>query len=269
MSIPILAFESLSFHYPTNKRQVIEDLNLTVGSGRTTAILGPNGAGKTTLMYLALGWLKPDCGQIRLNGNPLGTYSRRELGQWIGLVPQNEHVAFEYSLLEYTLLGRTPYLRSLATPGTDDCRIAYNALERVGLVDYAEKSVLKLSGGERQLVLLARTLAQQPKLILMDEPTSHLDLGNKKRLLDLIQTLTLEGVSIVLTTHEPDFAAAVASDLILMSAGRVVEAGPLEKVFTSETISKLYNSPIRVVDLDGQKLVAWRSGNDASLSSLR
>lgn len=259
MNIPVLTFESLSFHYPTNQRAVIESLNLTVEAGKTTAILGPNGAGKTTLMYLALGWLKPDRGQIQLNGNPLGTYSRRKLGQWIGLVPQNEHIAFEYSLLEYTLLGRTPYLRSLATPGPDDFRIAYDALERVGLVEYAEKSVLRLSGGERQLVLLARTLAQQPKLILMDEPTAHLDLGNKKRLLDIIQSLTTEGVSIVLTTHEPDFAAAIASDLILMSAGRVIEAGPLKKVFTSESISNLYNSPVKVVDLDGQKLIAWRS----------
>lgn len=260
MSDPILAFDSISFHYPTNHRQVLADLTLAVEAGRTTAILGPNGAGKTTLLYLALGWLKPDRGQIRLNGHPLRAYTRRELGQVIGLVPQNERVAFEYSLLEYTLLGRTPYLHPLAMPGEEDCSIALGALERVGLADFAEKSVLRLSGGERQLVLLARTLAQQPKLILMDEPTSHLDLGNKKRLLDLIRALTIDGVSIVLTTHEPDFAAAAASDLVLMSAGGVVEAGPLEKVFTTEAISQLYHSPVRVVDLDGQKLVAWRPG---------
>lgn len=259
MSIPILTFDSLSFHYPTNHHPVLVDLDLAVEAGKTTAILGPNGSGKTTLLYLALGWLRPDRGQIQLNGHPLGSYSRRGLGQWIGLVPQNEHIAFEYSLLEYTLLGRTPYLHPLAMPGKSDWRIAFEALERVGLADQAEKSVLRLSGGERQLVLLARTLAQQPKLILMDEPTSHLDLGNKKRLLALIQTLSREGVSIVLTTHEPDFAAAAASDLVLISAGRVMETGPLEKVFTSETISKLYSSSIKVVDLDGQKLVAWRS----------
>ncbi len=259
MNVPILAFDSITFHYPTNHQQLMASLDLAIESGRTTAILGPNGAGKTTLLYLALGWLKPDHGEIRLNGRPLATYSRRELGQWIGLVPQNEHIAFEYSLLEYTLLGRTPYLHPLAMPGEIDCRAALEALERVGLSDRVEKSMLKLSGGERQLVLLARTLAQRPKLILMDEPTTHLDLGNKKRLLDLIQALTVEGISVVLTTHEPDFAAAVGTDLVLMSAGHVLEAGTMENVFTTETISNLYSLPVRVVDLEGQKFIAWKS----------
>lgn len=259
MSVPILSFDSVWFHYPTNHHQVLADLNLVVEAGETTAILGPNGAGKTTLLYLALGWLKPDSGHILLNGRPLATHSRRELGQWMGLVPQNEHIAFEYSVLEYALLGRTPYLHPLEIPGEADYQQTIKALERVGMLDRAEKLVLKLSGGERQLVLLARTLAQQPRLILMDEPTAHLDLGNKKRLLDLIRVLTQEGVSIVLTTHEPDFAAAAATNLVLMSEGRVLEAGPLEQVFTSENIARLYRAPIRVIDLEGQKLVAWTS----------
>lgn len=258
MSVPILAFDSIAFHYPTNHHQVIKDLNLTFEASRTTAILGPNGAGKTTFLHLALGWLRPDVGRILLNGQPLGEYSRRELGKWIGLVPQNEHVAFEYSLFEYTLLGRTPYLRPLAIPGEADYQAANWALEQVGLSYQASKSVLKISGGERQLVLLARTLAQQPRLILMDEPTAHLDLGNKMKLLDIIRALTQEGISIVLTTHEPDFAAAAAADVVLMAEGRVLEMGPLAKVFTSEAISRLYHSRVKVVDLDGQKLVAWR-----------
>jgi iron complex transport system ATP-binding protein len=258
MIAPILTFDAVTFHYPANHRIVLADLDLTIASGRTTAILGPNGAGKTTLLHLALGWLKPDKGQVLLNGQPLGNYSRRELGRWIGLVPQNEHVAFEYSLLEYTLLGRTPYLHPLAMPGEVDCQVAYWALERVGLALQANKSVLKISGGERQLVLLARTLAQQPRLILMDEPTAHLDLGNKIRLLEIIRALNEEGISIVLTTHEPDFAAATAADVVLMDEGSVQETGPLEQVFTSQAISSLYNSNVKVVDLDGQKLVTWR-----------
>jgi iron complex transport system ATP-binding protein len=257
MKNPILVFDSLSFHYPSNQRQVLTGLNLTLSPGRTTAILGPNGSGKTTLLHLALGWLKPDGGQILLNGRPLESFSRQELGRQIGLVSQSEHIAFEYSVLEYVLLGRAPYLRSLEMPGAADCRRALWALDRVGLVERADHSILKLSGGERQLVLLARALAQEPRLILMDEPTAHLDLANKKRLLEIIRVLTQEGITVILTTHEPDFAAVAAVDLVLIREGCVQEAGPLEQIFTSEKISLLYDAPVNVVDIDGQKLVAW------------
>ena len=261
MNSPILSFESITFHYPTNHRQVLAGFDLEIESGRTTAILGPNGAGKTTLLHLGMGWLKPDGGQILLNGRAIGSYSRRELGRWIGLVPQNEHLTFEYSLFEYTLLGRTPYLPPLAMPGKADLQAAYWALERAGLLNQAGKSVLRISGGERRLLLMARTLAQQPRLILMDEPTANLDLSNKMRLLEIIQALTDEGISIVFTTHEPDFAAAAAANVVLMAEGRVLETGPLEKVFTTEAISRLYHSRVKVVDLDGQKMVAWRPGS--------
>jgi len=257
MSGTILEFDSIAFHYPSNHRKVFVDFHLVIPSGNATAILGPNGAGKTTLLHLALGWLKPASGQVLLDERPLEQYTRRDLGQRIGLLPQNEHSAFEYSLLEYVLLGRAPYLHSLEMPGSADCQLAYQALERVGLGDQVNRSVLKLSSGERQLVLLARTLAQQPRLILMDEPTAHLDLGNKKRLLEIILGLTKDGISVVLTTHEPDFAVAVATDLVLMRAGCVQEAGPLGHVFTSDKISRLYGSPVKVVDVDGQKLVTW------------
>ena len=259
MSAPILSFNAVDFRYPSNHHKVLAGFDLQIEAGKTTAILGPNGAGKTTLLYLALGWLQPNSGQVLLNGQPLQAYSRRKLGQWMGLVPQNEHIAFEYSLLEYTLLGRTPYLHPLAMPSEEDYQAAVWALERVGLADRSHQSVLKISGGERQLVLLARTLAQQPKLILMDEPTSHLDLGNKKRLLDLIRALTEENISILLTTHEPDFAAAAAANMVLMSEGRVFDAGPIEAVFTTEAISNLYHSPVKVYDLDGQKFISWAS----------
>lgn len=259
MKAPLITFHSVAFHYPSNHQGVFSNLNLTIPRGEVTAILGPNGAGKTTLLHLTLGWRTPSRGKILLNGRPLDTYSRQELGRWIGLVPQNEHVAFEYSLLEYVLLGRTPYLHALEMPGEKDCSLAFQSLEQVRLADQANRSVLKLSGGERQLVLLARALVQQPQLILMDEPTSHLDLGNKKRLLEIIHMLQMEGISIVLTTHEPDFAAAAASNLVLMRSGEIQDGGTLKDVFTTEKISRLYQSPVKVVDLDGQKLVAWIS----------
>jgi len=257
MNTSILVFDAVSFHYPTNHKQVLEGLTLSLPQGAVSAILGPNGAGKTTLLHLALGWLKPQSGRILLHGRPLESYARRELGRQFGLVPQNEQISFEYTLLEYVLLGRAPYLSPLQMPTAQDCHLALHALEQVGLAEQANRSILKLSGGERQLVLLARALVQQPGLILMDEPTAHLDLGNKRRLLDILHILLSKGISVVLTTHEPDFAAAIASYLVLINDGRVFEAGTLAEVFTSDKITSLYRTSVKIIDVDGRKLVNW------------
>jgi iron complex transport system ATP-binding protein len=258
MNTPILVFDNVSFYYPSNQHPVLTNVNLAISPGRTTAILGPNGSGKTTLLHLALGWHKPNGGQVLLNEQPLGSIPRREIGKQIGLLPQNEHIAFEYSLLEYVLLGRAPYLHPLEMPGKADCQRALTALERVGLVNLADRSILNLSGGERQLVLLARALAQEPRMILMDEPTTHLDLANKTRLLEIIRLFMQEGITVVLTTHEPDFAAAAATDLVLLKSGYIQEAGALDQVFTSEKISHLYHVPVNIVEVCGQKLVTWK-----------
>jgi iron complex transport system ATP-binding protein len=253
----LLKFEHLAFGYPTATRPVLKDFNLEIGSGTVTAILGPNGAGKTTLLHLALGWLKPQNGNILLDHNPLGGYSRRALGQWLGLVPQSEHISFEYSLLEFVLLGRAPYLPSLAMPGEEDCEIAIDALQQVGLARMRNRSILSLSGGERQLVLVARALAQQPRLLLLDEPTSHLDLSNKGRLVHLLRKLSEQGVTIIFTTHEPEIASTLATHLVLMQNGRVLKTGTMEEVFTNHDLSILYQLPVSVVDVAGRRIALW------------
>jgi iron complex transport system ATP-binding protein len=253
----LLQFEKIQFGYPQATQPVMNDFSLEIVSGTVTAILGPNGAGKTTLLHLALGWLKPQAGKIRLDQRPLIDYSRRSLGQWIGLVPQNEHISFEYSLLEFVLLGRAPYLPALSMPGKADYKIAYEALQQVGLAELQNRSILSLSGGERQLVLIARALAQQPRLLLLDEPTSHLDLGNKGRLVHLLRELSAQGVSIVFTTHEPEVASALATHLVLMQKGQILKTGPLEEVFTSQDLSFLYQLPVSVVNVAGKRVALW------------
>ncbi len=255
MSTPLLAFDRVHFGYQPDGRMVLRDLSLEIQPGTVTAILGPNGAGKTTLLHLALGWLSPRTGKVFLNGCPLGSYSRRALGQWMALVPQSERIPFEYSVLEYVLLGRAPHLAPLEMPGVADCRIAAQALESVGLDRLDGRAITTLSGGERQLVLLARALAQQPRLLLLDEPTAHLDLGNKARLLGLLQGLAAQGVTMLLTTHEPQVAAALASRLVLMREGQVRHHGPLEQVLTSEHLSATYGVPVRVIQVDGKQVV--------------
>jgi iron complex transport system ATP-binding protein len=256
MTTSLLKFDQLTFAYPSAAQPVMEQFSLEIAAGGVTAILGPNGAGKTTLLHLALGWLRPQRGQVWLENRPLGSHSRREMGQRMGLVPQSEHIAFEYSLLEYVLLGRAPYLPPLAMPGECDCEIAAEALKRVGLSAMENRSVLSLSGGERQLVLVARALAQQPRLLL-DEPTSHLDLSNKRRLVQLLRELSAQGVTLVFTTHEPEVASALATHLVFMQKGRVLQSDSLEQAFTSEGLTRLYQQPVEVVNLAGRRMVIW------------
>lgn len=257
MSAPLLAFHDVQFGYGANGKTVFHELSLDIAAGTVTAILGPNGAGKTTLLHLALGWLKPQAGQIVLRDRPLTAYGRGELGRLIGLVPQSEHNPFEYSLLEYVLHGRAPYLKPLEMPGPEDIRIAQEALARVGLAGWEERSMARLSGGERQLVLIARALTQEPRLLLLDEPTSHLDLGNKTRLLALLRQLVAQGVTIVLTTHEPEVAAGLATHLVLMRQGQVLQTGPLPDTFRSDHLSATYGVAVEVAQVNGRQVVLW------------
>ncbi len=253
----LLNFKQIQFSYPTGKKAVMDALNLEILAGTVTAILGPNGAGKTTLLHLTQGWLKPQNGLILLNQKALASYSRRSLGQWIGLVPQSEHIPFEYSLLEFVLLGRAPHMAPLAMPTQEDCEIASDALRQVGMYELQDRSILSLSGGERQLVLVARALAQQPRLLLLDEPTSHLDLSNKGRLVVLLRKLMEQGVTILFTTHEPEVASALATHLVLMKKGDILKTGVFDDVFTSENLSELYQLPVSVADFSGRKVALW------------
>lgn len=257
MNTPLLAFDHISFGYQPKGSTVLQSLSLEIEAGTVTAILGPNGAGKTTLLNLALGWLTPQSGQVRLDGRPLIHYSRRDLGQQMALVPQSERIPFDFSILEYVLLGRAPYLAPLEMPGEQDCLVCEQAIAQVGLGHLGRRAVTTLSGGERQLALVARALAQKPRLLLLDEPTSHLDLGNKVRFIKLMQDLAAHGVTLLFTTHEPEVAAAIATHLVLMRDGQVRQTGSLAQVFTTEYLSATYNVPVTVAQVQGQRIALW------------
>jgi iron complex transport system ATP-binding protein len=257
MSERLMSFVGLTFGYDRGKPPVLSGLDVSLAAGHTTAILGPNGAGKTTLLYLALGWLKPWQGEVLLAGERLAAYPRRELGRWVALVPQSEHVPFEYSVLEYVLLGRAPHLPPLATPTERDYAAAFEALEGTGITELYDHSILRLSGGERQLALVARALAQQPRLLLLDEPTTHLDLRNKSSLIGVIRDLKAQGVTILMTSHEPEVVLAVADDVLLMEPGRVLAFGTLDEALTAENLSRVYHLPVRIVPVEGKKQVLW------------
>jgi len=251
----LLCVEDLRFAYDGERRPVVDGVSFRLGSGEVLAILGPNGAGKTTLLHILLGILKAQSGQIWLDGRELSTCTRSEISRVVGLVPQFEHVAFEYSVEEYVLMGRAPHLGMLELPTQDDDRLAVEALDQLGLLALRHRSMLELSGGERQMVVLARALAQQARLLLMDEPLAHLDLSNKGRILGVIRRLSEAGVAVVFTTHEPDMVQGVAHRVLLMREGQVVASGQTEAVLTSETLSQTYGVPIRVIDVEGVSLV--------------
>lgn len=257
MSGAMLSLRKVTYRYDGNRQNALHEMNLDIREGSVTAILGPNGAGKSTLLHVMLGWLSPLDGSIWLKGRHLKEYSRREAGQIMSLVPQIENMPFDYSILEYVLLGRTPYLNPLESPRKGDLDIAMHAIDLAGLGGMAGRPVTSLSGGERQLVLLARALTQQPEMILLDEPTSHLDLANKARLMAILRELNRGGSTILLTTHEPEAAAAVSTDVILMRAGQVVTSGSLQDIFTAENLTDTYGVPVRIIEVEGQRIALW------------
>ncbi len=257
MNEAILRFENVVYRYADAAQQALQGLNLTVQRNRVTAILGPNGAGKTTLLRLAYGRFQPQSGQIWLEERPLADYSRQELGRKVALVPQRETNPFSYTLLEYVLLGRAPHLSPLEMPSAADIEIARKALETVGLLPLVERTVQSLSGGEFQLLLVARALAQQADLLLLDEPTSHLDLGNKKRLVACLQNLVAGGTTILFTSHEPEVVAALADQVVLMRGGQVLCSGTLDEIWDDGRLSEVYGIPVQVHRFNGHRYLTW------------
>ncbi len=258
----ILNLEGVHFRYAEDNPLVLEDLSLEIPTGKVTAILGPNGTGKTTLLHLLLGLLKPNQGAALVAGKPHRAYSRRELSKLIGLVPQFESIPFNFSVFEYVTLGRSPYLNPFQMPGGEDLDIVENALEVAGIPHLADKPVMEISGGERQLVHVARVLAQRTRILLLDEPTAHLDLENQNRILSLLKKMSAEGTTAVMTTHDPNAAIFAADYFILMKAGQIAAQGSASAVITSENLSRVFRTPIRVEVNNGYTMVVMEKGGD-------
>jgi iron complex transport system ATP-binding protein len=250
-----ISLSDVVFTHEGQRRVLFERLTLEIPGGRVTAILGPNGSGKTTLLHLILGILAPGAGAVLLAHRRRDQYSRRDLGRLIGLVSQSEYIPFNFTVLEYVLLGRAPHLQLLQTPGEADIRTARLVLQETGLSHLEDRSIQALSGGERQLVMVARALVQQPRILLLDEPTSHLDLSNKGRVLSMIAQQAAHGVTVAFTTHEPDLAASTVDFVVLMRAGQVLDAGPVASTLTSSALTETYGVPVEVVELNGRRLV--------------
>ena len=245
----MLSVESLAFGFPG--RTVGRDVSFALAAGEVMCVLGPNGGGKTTLFRTILGLLPSHDGKISLLSAPLPTLSRAQIARRVGYVPQGHAGYFAFTVQEFVLMGRTAHLGVFSTPGKHDREVSERALESLGIAHLAEKPVTEISGGERQLALVARALAQEPKLLVLDEPTASLDFGNQVRVLQRIGALAGSGIAILFSSHDPDHAFLCAHRALLLAEGRVLEIGAPREVIRADTLERLYRVSVQVMRLPG------------------
>ena len=243
----MLRADAVSFRYDT--AEVLHGVSLGLSNAGLTGVLGPNGSGKTTLLRLMGGLHTPSAGRVTLDDRDLSTYPRGTLARRMATVPQETHLAFDYSVLEVVLMGRYPHLPTFAIEGPTDLGYAADALAATGTSDLAARSFTTLSGGEKQRVVIASALAQlftadetEPgsHVLLLDEPTASLDLAYQLEIASLIRELNAMGIAILISTHDLTLAASVCRDLVLLRDGRVLAAGPTQDVLTEGMVRSLY-----------------------------
>ncbi len=240
MTKPLLMAEGLGFRYGSGGPPVLAGVSLQINSGETLALLGANGSGKSTLLRLLLGLTQPQSGSITLAGRPLPAWSRREIARHIAYVPQSQAAPFPYRVRDLVALGRIAHRGLYASMTRADHQAVAAAMERLDITPLAHRIFTELSGGQRQLCLIARALAQEAPLIVMDEPITGLDYGNQWRLLALVRELAAEGRAFIKSTHHPEHALGAATRVILLHRGRLAADGTPEAVVTPANIRCLY-----------------------------
>lgn len=249
MSIEV---KNLNFSY--GKRQVLHDVNITIPDATLVNVLGPNGVGKSTLFRCILGLNGGYSGSILVNGKDIKRLSIRERAREISYIPQSHAPVYSYEVIDVVVMSTGADLGMLRSPGESHRQRAYDALDRVGIAHLAERTYTQISGGEQQLVLIARALAQNAKTIIMDEPTSALDYGNTVRVLSCVRQLAKEGLSIVQSTHQPDQAFLYSDKTLVLREGHIYAYGAPKEVITNELVSAIYNVDVEVNSLYGDKV---------------
>ncbi len=225
-------------------------VSLDIRPGEVFCLLGPNGCGKTTLFRTLLGLLPPQAGRVELDGRPVTDFARAAFARRVGYVPQAGAPTFPFTVLEVVLMGRASRIATFAAPSAADHDAARAALATIGIAHLAERRFTEISGGERQMTLIARALAQEPGLVVMDEPTASLDFGNQARVIERIGELGARGIAVVLSTHDPGHAFACANRVALMKRGRIVALGAPDTVLTPAALRDLYGVDVAVAWLE-------------------
>lgn len=242
-------------------RSVLDEVSFSLRRGEVVGLLGRNGAGKTTVVRAVNGSVELQAGEIRLDEKPLGEISERSLARQVASVPQDMHVPFPFTAGEIVLMGRSPYQRLFGFDSKADLDVAARAMEKLGVAHLMERRIDQLSGGERQLVLIARALTQSPDWLLLDEPTAFLDLQHRIHVLEVVRDFAREGGGALVVSHDLMLAARVCDRLLVLSEGRVLAQGPPAEVMKAEWLEEAFGLPVQVVEgPDGLPLVIPRMG---------
>ena len=267
MTAPLVRVREASFRY--GQREILRNLNLDVQRGEILSVLGPNGCGKTTLLRCIAGALTPSSGSVEIAGDDVHALGAPARARRIGFLFQDHAPSFPFAVRDVALMGRAPHLGFLGFPGPRDRALANEALERVGILHLRDRPYTRVSGGERQLVLLARILVQEPDVILLDEPTAHLDLRNQVMTLRTVRSLAADGMTMIMTTHDPNHALWFGGRAALMKDGRFMAVGPAGEVMTGATLTSTYDvdvavfyHPARMGSDQVQVCSAWLPGRD-------
>jgi iron complex transport system ATP-binding protein len=239
-----LKVDNLAFGY--YRKPIGSEVSFALESGEVLCLLGPNGAGKTTLFKTILRLLAPLAGTIAIDAEAIDRWSRRQLARVFGYVPQAQVGLFPFTVRDVVLMGRTAHIDLFATPSARDVEVAEEMLDLLGIVHLADQPYTEISGGERQITLVARALAQEPKILVMDEPTASLDFGNQVRVLSEIKALAGRGIAVILSTHDPDQAFLCAHRVAILHKGRLAHLGPPQEVITSENLRAIYGVDVEI-----------------------
>lgn len=249
MSVEI---SNLSFSY--GDRLIIDKINFVVEDGQLISVLGPNGVGKSTLFRCILGLLKDYKGKIYLGGKDIKKLSTCEMAKLIAYIPQSHYPSFNYSVFDMVLMGTAVQVSSISSPGKKQIELVNKALDKMGIHHLHDRGYMQISGGERQLVLLARALVQEAKILILDEPTSNLDFGNQIKVMTQIKNLAKEGYTIIQSTHNPDQTFLFSDKIIAMKDGRIIKYGKPDDIISNDLIQSLYGIDVEIQSLYDDKI---------------
>lgn len=244
-----MILQAKDVHFAYGREETLRGISFSVNEGDFVCVLGCNGCGKTTLFKCLLGIYKATRGDIQIRGKSIHTFKTRELAKEIAYIPQAHVSSFNYSVADAVLMGRNAYVDTFNAPKKEDVEKAYKALDRLGIGYLAEKGYSEISGGERQLVLIARALAQNAKILLMDEPTSQLDYGHQMRVLKEVHKLSQQGYTVIMSTHNPEHAFMFANKAVIIQNGQVLCEGAPQEVMTNAVLKRIYGIDLELLDL--------------------
>jgi len=245
----IIDVYNLGFTYP-NGKEVFQNLNFTVKQGSIVSVLGPNGCGKSTLLSCLARLNRPNTGDVLIDGRSYQHMTQQEIAAAIGFVPQNIDPSFNFTVIDYVVTGCAPRMGAFQKPRAPEYEMAWNAIQAMKIEHLADKSFLRISGGERQQVVIARVIAQKPAFILLDEPTSHLDAGNQIKVLELLRRMADEGYGVIMTTHNPDQVLLLDGQVAALDRNGHLTFGRPEDIITEELLFNLYGTKFQLLDMD-------------------